>query len=97
MSALPAPGTAARFELEREALTVAREALVEAGGNITDALYATYVTYRYRFLGWHRLLDSPPARTAEWIEALEDARTVERYVCEQWAVAILCEDEGEKP
>lgn len=88
MSALPPPGMADRLALEREALLVRQHALEKERGDIPNALYATYMVYRYRFLGVYGLLDTAPGKATAWRNALEDARSVERLVAARWAQTI---------
>lgn len=83
------PGTAARDELHRQALRLGLRVLDDQPDRITDALYLVYSAFRYRFLDERGLLDSVPGRDARSIEALKDARALEKYVAECWAEAIL--------
>ena len=80
---LPEAGTAARARVEREALDLGQKALHIEHGNIANALYRVYMTYRQRFIEERGLRDAPKA-TGGWCEALLDARQLEAFVNDAW-------------
>jgi len=56
--------------------------------DIARALYRTYSFFRLRFISERDLMDSCPGHGEAWKTALEDARTLERYVCLRWAALL---------
>jgi hypothetical protein len=86
---LPPIGSPERDALQQDAASVAIEELRRERGDIANALYKTYLTFRHRFLEERGLMDVVPGREASSIEALEDARLLELYVCQRWASIIL--------
>lgn len=90
---LPPLGTSERNALHRAATQVALLELRREGGDIANALYKTYMSFRQRFLEERELMDVVPGRDASSIEALEDARLLQFYVCQRWA-CIIREAEG---
>ena len=84
---LPAIGTHARRQLELEAVEIGRAALCDEHGNIANALYRVYLTYRTRFLTGP--IGSPQDRDQHTVHALADARMLERHVSLTWATTIL--------
>ena len=86
---LPAHGTQERDRLEEEAITIGLDALRREELNIPNALYAVHIAFRTRFIEERGLMDAAPGVGAKWEEALTDARTLERHVCQQWATTIL--------
>jgi hypothetical protein len=71
------------LRLEGEALSLGQRALDLEHGNIANALYRVYLTYRQRFIEERRLGDGPRAEGA-WCEALIDARQLEAFVNDTW-------------
>lgn len=86
---LPADGSSEWESMQREAISIATEALKQEQGNIPNALYKVYMAFRERFLEERGLMDTAPGGHASSVEALEDARLLEFYVCQQWASIIL--------
>jgi hypothetical protein len=84
---LPAPETAERVRLEREALAAGLVALEAEHGNLANALYSVHVTFRSRFLE-ERNLVAGGEHPVEAQEAILDARQLEAYVNDSWAAAI---------
>jgi hypothetical protein len=87
VTTLPAIGTHAQTKLEQEAVEIGRTALFDEHGNIANALYRVYLTYRTRFLTGP--CASPSDRDQQTVQALADARTLERHVSLTWAATIL--------
>jgi hypothetical protein len=85
---LPPVGSGARTQLEREALRIGIAAL-RRGEGVADALYLVYSAFRVRFLEERGLMDEVPGRGFASREALEDARILERHVCDEWRTIIL--------
>jgi hypothetical protein len=85
---LPPTGTHARTQLEDDAIQIGLDALQRENGNIPNALYLTYQAFRMRFIQERGLMYAVPGVGDIWREALQDARTLERYVTTRWAAAI---------
>ena len=80
--------------LRHEALVVAQVMLDQEDGDLSRALYQTYMTFRERFLRQRRLTDTtyrdPDSRVAQgWAEAKAAARSLRDYVSGCWASAII--------
>lgn len=86
---LPPPGTPERRELQRQALELGLRVLDDQPHRIADALYLVYNAFRHRLLEERGLLDVVPRRSAAAVEALRDARTLERYVAQCWGEVLL--------
>lgn len=89
MTSLPAPGTRTWEDIEAEALRIGLDALEHEGGNLANALYHVYTTFRERFLEARGLIDSAPGSGDQWHEALDDARVLEHHVSQLWTAAII--------
>jgi hypothetical protein len=86
---LPSHGTQARGRLEGDAIRIGLDALRREELNIPNALYAVHIAFRTRFVEERGLMDATPGVGSQWREAIGDARTLERHVCQQWATTIL--------
>jgi len=84
---LPESGTAERRQLESDALDLGLIALEREHGNIPNALYRVYMTFRQRLIEERALRNAPDAKDA-WCEALLDARQLEAFVNDAWAGMI---------
>lgn len=85
---LPELDTPERAHLEQEALTAGRLALRAEHGNLPNALYRVYMTFRERFLNQRELHGAQQERPDEWVEALVDARQLEAFVNDTWVSLI---------
>lgn len=84
---LPDIGTSERNALEAKALEIAIDFLEATNGNIPDALYLTYMSFRSKFAEERDLMDRAPSGDA-WREMVVDARQLEHYVSGVWTTAI---------
>jgi hypothetical protein len=91
---LPEQGTRERRELENEALAIALNALDLEHGNIPNALYAVYMTYRTQFIRERSLPMGTANPSAALSDALLDARQLEAFVNDAWAMAIRPRDDA---
>jgi hypothetical protein len=96
LTMLPKNGTRDRDLLEGEAIRIGLDALRREELNIPNALYAVHMAFRTRFIEQRGLMDVAPGVGDKWKEAIADARTLERHVCQQWATAILKTSESRR-